>query len=427
MGIIVGILIGLPVGFFRSVNSGLDSGLTFCLIAGFWYGGFDVLQHGLIRLLLWWRGDAPLNYARFLDYAATELHFLQKVGGGYIFVHRYLLEHFATMAERPYAEQPFGRLENTLSKHVQVNSNLNELALQRNHQSFNGPRIIDSIQVNLSSGDKLTKGGSNVPPDLPPVYGQGSRWAILVGINHYVDPNYPKLTSPASDVQAIYTQLLKGGFAQERIHLLADDIGTEPTRENILATLKHVADATEPDDLLLFYYSGHGDVAQGKSYLVTRSSYQMILSDSAIAVSRLNALMETAKARAKVIILDACHASAALGQKGETAMSAAFIKRVFEEAEGLAILSACEQGQISWETAELKGGVFTHYLGQALAGAADWDGKGFVTVQDVSRFVVDGVKLWASHNQRSQTPTLHYMLAGDIILTRQQPVAGEKP
>jgi len=35
----------------------------------------------------------------FLDYAAGELHSLQKVGGGYIFVHRYLLEHFAEMAE----------------------------------------------------------------------------------------------------------------------------------------------------------------------------------------------------------------------------------------------------------------------------------------------------------------------------------------
>jgi len=35
---------------------------------------------------------------RFLDYAAEELNFLQKVGGGYVFIHRYLLEHFAEIA-----------------------------------------------------------------------------------------------------------------------------------------------------------------------------------------------------------------------------------------------------------------------------------------------------------------------------------------
>ncbi len=36
----------------------------------------------------------PWNYARFLNYA-TQLTFLQKVGGGYIFTHRLLMEHFA--------------------------------------------------------------------------------------------------------------------------------------------------------------------------------------------------------------------------------------------------------------------------------------------------------------------------------------------
>ena len=46
--------------------------------------------------MLYRLGDAPWNYARFLDYA-TERLFLQKVGGGYIFIHRMLLEHFAQM------------------------------------------------------------------------------------------------------------------------------------------------------------------------------------------------------------------------------------------------------------------------------------------------------------------------------------------
>jgi len=41
-----------------------------------------------------------------------------------------------------------------------------------------------------------------------------------------------------------------------------------------------------------------------------------------------------------------------------------------------------------------------------------------VTVQDASRHVTDGVKLWASQRNVSQTPTLQYSVAGDIILTR---------
>jgi hypothetical protein len=49
-----------------------------------------------LRSILWWFGQVPWNYANFLDYAADRI-FLQKVGGGYIFVHRLLQKHFAAL------------------------------------------------------------------------------------------------------------------------------------------------------------------------------------------------------------------------------------------------------------------------------------------------------------------------------------------
>jgi len=52
------------------------------------------IQHLVLRTILYWRHICPWHYSRFLDYAVERL-FLQKVGGGYIFVHRLLLEHFA--------------------------------------------------------------------------------------------------------------------------------------------------------------------------------------------------------------------------------------------------------------------------------------------------------------------------------------------
>jgi hypothetical protein len=38
----------------------------------------------------------PWNYSRFLDYCADRI-FLRKVGGGYIFIHRMLMEYFASL------------------------------------------------------------------------------------------------------------------------------------------------------------------------------------------------------------------------------------------------------------------------------------------------------------------------------------------
>ncbi|MEM8502633.1 MAG: protein kinase [Cyanobacteria bacterium P01_D01_bin.1] len=71
------------------------AGLSFGLALG---GGEACVKHVVLRFVLFCQGRVPWNYARFLDYAAERI-FLQKVGGGYIFIHRLLLEHFSHLSE----------------------------------------------------------------------------------------------------------------------------------------------------------------------------------------------------------------------------------------------------------------------------------------------------------------------------------------
>ncbi|HVR02691.1 MAG TPA: hypothetical protein VMT47_11205 [Polyangia bacterium] len=63
-------------------------------MSALWFGGIDTINHYILRLTLAANGLLPLRLPRFLDHCAS-LIFLQKVGGGYVFVHRLLLEHFA--------------------------------------------------------------------------------------------------------------------------------------------------------------------------------------------------------------------------------------------------------------------------------------------------------------------------------------------
>jgi len=79
---------------------GLIAGLSVGLLAGLLIGGLACLRHSVVRLLLWRSRAIPLNYPRFLDYAAERI-LLRKVGGGYIFVHRLLLEYFASLEGAP--------------------------------------------------------------------------------------------------------------------------------------------------------------------------------------------------------------------------------------------------------------------------------------------------------------------------------------
>lgn len=249
------------------------------------------------------------------------------------------------------------------------------------------------------------------------VYGTGNRWALLVGIDHYDDKlNYPQLDVCMNDIKATRDQLIAGGVDPDRIHLLTEDATGRPTRARILTALQTIANAADEKDLLFFYFSGHGDEHGGESYLITCDSHKSVLADTAVPITRVKEIMEQASAQAKVIVLDACHVGARLGKKGVPAMSTEFLRRVFEEAEGLAILSSCKQEEFSYPWPERELSVFTHFLLEALEGQADRDRKGFVTVQDVHRHVTNGVKLWASKNNVSQTPTLKYEVAGDIML-----------
>lgn len=111
LGIIIGLILWLITGLLSLLAGGtifgafigcLLFGLIFGLIGWLSGGGAACIRHIVLRFKFYRLGYSPWNYARFLDYA-TERLFLQKVGGGYIFVHRMLLEHFAGMS--PEQEQ----------------------------------------------------------------------------------------------------------------------------------------------------------------------------------------------------------------------------------------------------------------------------------------------------------------------------------
>lgn len=84
---------GVITNFQNAIILGVSLGLVFGLVLG---GTDTVVKHLVLRMMLWRNEDIPMNFAKLLDHASS-LILLRKVGGGYIFVHRYLLEHVASL------------------------------------------------------------------------------------------------------------------------------------------------------------------------------------------------------------------------------------------------------------------------------------------------------------------------------------------
>ena len=112
VGLISGLFVGLvsvPIdalinGLFEGLVSGLITWAIFMPIIWLIFGGALCIQHYLLRIMLWICNLAPINYVKFLDYAADRIY-LRKVGGGYIFIHRMFMDYFVSLEnEEPISE-----------------------------------------------------------------------------------------------------------------------------------------------------------------------------------------------------------------------------------------------------------------------------------------------------------------------------------
>jgi hypothetical protein len=105
--LVIGLLVGLSsVLLYALFNIWANTfllvvyyGLIAGLLAGLGFGLGAFLQHFALRFWLWCLGDLPWSLVPFLDEAAHRL-LLRKVGGGYVFIHRLLLDYFASLEKK---------------------------------------------------------------------------------------------------------------------------------------------------------------------------------------------------------------------------------------------------------------------------------------------------------------------------------------
>jgi hypothetical protein len=265
---------------------------------------------------------------------------------------------------------------------------------------------------------------------------EGKR-AVLAGINKYVDESVRALQYSVNDVKAlcdILTDNNRGAFEKENVKLLVDDPDetNKPIRSNLMSAVKSLSECASDKDSILFYFSGHGIEQEGKSYLLPMDSRINVLGDTAIPITWIKETLAKSNARAKILILDACHAGALLGKAGSGQMTKGFNDTLFSPAEGMAILSSCKFNEVSYEWDEKTHGVFSYYLTEGLLGHADLDSDGVVTISEINRYVSEKVKSWAFRSGVQQNPTLQYNVSGDLILAnvpgqvmRNEPIVAE--
>ena len=86
------------------------------------------------------------------------------------------------------------------------------------------------------------------------IEGNSRYFALIIGIDEYMDNSIPSLDNPVKDSEQVYNALLSNyTFDEENMHLLRN-----ATRGDLIQALDVLAQEVGPDDNLLIFYAGHG-------------------------------------------------------------------------------------------------------------------------------------------------------------------------
>jgi hypothetical protein len=222
-------------------------------------------------------------------------------------------------------------------------------------------------------------------------------WSVVVGVGRY--SSMPVLKYSDDDAYQFYAFLKSpegGALPDAQVRILVDE---DATRNNVLQTMRQVLLRADDNDVIIFYFSGHG--LEG-SFLP--QDFDGI--SNKLLHSEVKQILEQSRAKHKLCIADACHSGSLLAMKSAqdyTQFLQTYYSAFNETKGGTALMMSSKGQEYSLEDQGLRSGIFSHYLIRGLKGEADLDANKLVTVRELYDFVYKNVRVYTSN---AQSPTI---------------------
>jgi len=220
-----------------------------------------------------------------------------------------------------------------------------------------------------------------------------AKWAILFGVHDY--NNVKKLKYCTRDIVEIGKAFRK--FLEfEDDHFLVFAGNSEAiSEEDKVWKLRHAPEYAAfwtqlasflnkqeigENDLLFFYFSGHG-FRDKKEYLLPRDASLVDLQHTGIEVEGIIDRLSKTKCRNIVLFLDACREEPPAEPKGGLIGIGAETETLIRARPGTVCFFSCDPQEQSWEIDDLKHGSFTRCVLDAV------ENGDCVTAEDVSKYL----------------------------------------
>jgi tetratricopeptide (TPR) repeat protein len=262
-------------------------------------------------------------------------------------------------------------------------------------------------------------GAAEVDSDIPQSAEEHSNAvALILAIPQYQSSSIPEVKYAKNDAEVLRQYLIKAlGFKPENILPMIPD--EQLTYGRIQTYIKSILPSyLKPDGSsdLFIYFTGHGapSTANHEAYLVPWDGDPNYVNDNnSYSMKKFYVDIELLNARHKTIVVDACFSGQA-GNGEVLTKSASGLALVINNPlvadPNTVIFQSSTANQVSNWYDEKRHGMFTYFFLKGLQGAADYNGDGAVTADELMKYINDqndGLPYWSNRlYQRPQEAQL---------------------
>jgi hypothetical protein len=210
------------------------------------------------------------------------------------------------------------------------------------------------------------------PPRQAVVPGGPRVYALMVGVSDYAE-GINDLPFTDEDARKLAEVLQREGSLNDASVVLTN---AEATVESVRSAFARVAAQAGPDDMFLFFFSGHGsqEPTPVSGLEPDGKTETLVLSDGEMTDAELGRLFASLDTRLALLVVDAC-------------FSGGFARNVVDRPGVMGVFSS-EEDLTSAVAAKFQaGGYLSHFVRTGMSGEADSDGDRLVTAGELATYL----------------------------------------
>lgn len=232
---------------------------------------------------------------------------------------------------------------------------------------------------------------------------------LFIGIDRYQSNAVRWLSSAERDATALHA-IFADNLGDEPALL----VGAEATRDRIVLELRSLIEHSQPDDVVVVAFSGHGSTTHD---LVPFDADVARPDETFLPLAEFADLLNQIKAKTMMCVLDCCFSGgmeakvyvAPLQERGVSSETE-FMEQI--SGKGRIVLAASAANESAYEHSATGHGLLTYHLLAALQGAPEVVVGGKLDIYKVLQYVTQQVTDQASRLRKEQHPALRGSLDG---------------